>query len=150
MNILFVGMTGVYHPFVAAKLFTGEIKKTDYRIAISGLYELEICGRPIFVGTDDMNNRVYVLGGGPDPAMAKTSIDQLVDILGFSSADFIVKVVKIKHDLFLMRLFRLTHLLFFRRTIHSIALWIVKKELQTLEKQVLAFKSQLVCTASEQ
>lgn len=144
MIIIFLGTTGVHHSLIASYIYLEKLKQTDFKM-LPGFSDVQkdYSGFPIFVGRDNLDNRIYTLGAGKEIAMAQKTIDDLVNILGFSSKDLIVKPIRIKGEQ-LLRLAEKIPKFLGRQTI-SILLsdYIVKKEYYQILRDVEDFRSEL-------
>jgi len=141
MNILFIGTTGIHHTLIAAHLFLDHLNEQDYDdLEFWGDWAKEELGSPLFVGHDEMGNKVYVLGVGWDVLMAQKSIEQLDKLLNNDLPDLIVKPVFIKRERVLLFLHRLGRRKKLNQLVQSLITNLLKWEFITIQKQVERFR----------
>ncbi|MDD3272393.1 MAG: DUF3189 family protein [Syntrophomonadaceae bacterium] len=98
MNIIFLGTSGVHHALIAANVYLKNPVADFNSLTDFANRDLESSGFPIYVGQDKEGNRVYSMGAGSDVDMAKKSIEDLRDVLGYSTHDLVVKPVSVKGE----------------------------------------------------
>lgn len=139
MHILFIGTNGVYHPLIAAHLHLQSLNTDDYRsLQCFADHELEKNGRPLFIGFDSENNRIYTLGVGPDVDMVKKSIEDLRLILGAAASDLRVVPIQIKAQLLLLLLHKLSADRFLRFLILPAIIFILRKQVPAIQEKLSA------------
>lgn len=144
MIIIFLGTTGVHHSLIASYIYLEKLKETDFKI-LPGFSDVQkdYSGFPIFVDRDSLDNRIYTLGAGKEIAMAQKTIDDLVNVLGFSTKDLLVKPIRIKGE----QLLRLAEKIpkFLGRDTISLLLsdYMVKREFYQILRDVEDFRSEL-------
>jgi len=134
MNIIFVGTTGVHHTLVTAHEYLGTLNDNAFAsLKHFADGEMESSGIPIYVGYDDYGNRVYTLGAGNDVEMVKRTLEQLVEILGYSENDLVVKPVRINGDRLIMLLHRLAQKMPLRFLTLAVIVYFIKREIYVLK-----------------
>lgn len=136
MNILFLGTSGVHHTLIAANIY---LKKpvTDFNsIPDFANIALESSGFPIYVGQDKEDNQVYSLGAGSDIDMAQKSIEDLRNVLGYSTHDLVVKPVSVKGEKLLTLLNHIPASLGGRLWHRLIPALILKSQLKTMYRDI--------------
>jgi len=136
MNILFLGTSGVHHALIAANIY---LKKpvTDFNsIPDFANIALESSGFPIYVGQDKEDNQVYSLGAGSDIDMAQKSIEDLRNVLGYSTHDLVVKPVSVKGEKLLTLLNHIPASLGGRLWHRLIPALILKSQLKTMYRDI--------------
>lgn len=144
MIIIFLGTTGVHHSLIAAYIYLEKLKQTDFKM-LPGFSDVQkdYSGFPIFIDRDSRDNRIYTLGAGKEISMAKNTIEDLVNVLGFSAKDLVVKPIRIKGE-HLMRLAEKIPKFLGRQTISLLLSdYIVKKEYYQILKDVEDFRNEL-------
>lgn len=135
MNIIFLGTTGVHHALVAANIYLEHLNNgAYYRIEDYANSELESQGSPIYIGQDKAGNRVYSLGGGKDLDMAKKTIEDLTNVLGYSPQDLMVIPVAIRGDRLLATICGIPSVLGGRLWSRLVSAIIIKSQLKTIRQ----------------
>jgi hypothetical protein len=140
MNILFIGTTGIHHPLLAANIYLGQLGENYSDLKFWGDWSSEALGLPLFLGCDDLGNKVYVLGVGWDVRMAQKSIEQLDRLLNDDIPDIIVKPVYIKRERVLLFLHRIGRRQKLNQLIQSLITILLKVEYITIQTQIEKFK----------
>ncbi|HQA07715.1 MAG TPA: DUF3189 family protein [Syntrophomonadaceae bacterium] len=96
MNIMFISNTGTHHALIAANIFLGRLQKPDFRYT-EGFCDSahDKSGFPIYIGEDSKGRKVYTLGVGKDVFMAKKTLEDLRNILGFTEKELVIEPVSI-------------------------------------------------------
>ncbi|HOQ09879.1 MAG TPA: DUF3189 family protein [Syntrophomonadaceae bacterium] len=96
MNIMFISNTGVHHALIAANIFLGRLHNPNFRY-IKGFCDVahDKSGFPIYIGEDNQSRKVYTLGVGKDVLMAKKTLEDLRDILGFTERELVIEPVSV-------------------------------------------------------
>ncbi len=137
MNIIFIGTCGVYHPLIAANMHLNRLKTEDYRkLTFFANHEMEKSGKPLSLGTDSLENRIYTLGVGPDVDMVKKSIQDLRHILGASEDELQVIPIIIKPQLLLLILHKLSAPRLLRYFLLPWITYLIKKQLPAIKQQL--------------
>lgn len=144
MIIIFLGTTGVHHSLIASYIYLEKLKETDFKM-LPGFSDVQkdYNGFPIFVDRDSLDNRVYTLGAGKEIAMAQKTIDDLVNVLGFTARDLVVKPVRIKGEQLLRLAEKIPKFLGGQTISLLLSDYIVKKEYSQILKDVEDFRSEL-------
>ncbi len=96
MQVIFVGLSGVYQALIAARVFIEGVSGDDtWFIQHFGDREVEKRGEPYYVGQDSCGVRVYTLGAGRNQQLAAHVIEELRDLLGFGEKELTVRVVSL-------------------------------------------------------
>lgn len=142
MNILFLGTTGVHHTLVAAHEYLGTLQNNDCRsIQYFADNEREESGYPNFIGFDSIGNKVYTLGGGSDIPMVKKAIEQLVDILGYSEKELLVKPISINNDKLILVLHKLAQIPFLKSLSLYLINYLLQQEIPSIRNHVQEMKN---------
>ena len=108
MKIVFLGTIGIYHPILAAHLYLGrELNDDNSHLSGWGDFSQEDSGYPILVGQDSLGNQVYALGAGIEVTMTRETIKQLVEILGHSPDELLIKTISVQTEIALIYLYRM-------------------------------------------
>lgn len=143
MIIIFLGTTGVHHSLIASYIYLEKLQQTDFKM-LPGFSDIQkdYSGFPIFIDKDGRDNLIYSLGAGKEVAMAQKTIDDLVNILGFSPQDLIVKPVRIKGEQLVRLAEKIPKILGGQIINLRLADYIVKKEYYQILKDVEDFRSE--------
>jgi hypothetical protein len=100
LKIILLGTTGVHHCLVLARHFFCQTDSSNREIQLSDFGDtgLDRDGCPVYLGSDRAGNEFYSLGMGRHIDMARKSIEQLREILGFSGKDLMVCPVRIRGE----------------------------------------------------
>ncbi len=144
MKIIFLGTTGVHQALIAANIYLGQLNDNNFKM-IKGFGDVakDKSGFPIFIDEDEKGNQVYTLGAGRDVLIGKKSIEDLVQILGYSSRDLIVKPLCIKGEKIIWLLSKIPDILGGKLWNRYLSKYILKKELNHIRKDVEEFKISL-------
>jgi stage V sporulation protein SpoVS len=135
MTIIFLGTSGVHHTLIAANIYLKKPVTDLNSIPDFANIDLESSGFPIYVGEDKQGNQVYSLGAG-DVEMAKKSIEDLRNILGYSAHDLVVKPVSVKGEKLLALLNHIPASLGSRLWHSLIPALILKSQLKTIYRVI--------------
>ncbi|HQE24264.1 MAG TPA: DUF3189 family protein [Syntrophomonadaceae bacterium] len=93
---MFISNTGTHHALIAANIFLGRLQKPDFRYT-EGFCDSahDKSGFPIYIGEDSKGRKVYTLGVGKDVFMAKKTLEDLRNILGFTEKELVIEPVSI-------------------------------------------------------
>jgi len=130
----------VHHALVAANLYLGKLADRNLKM-IKGFGDLkkDKSGFPIFIDEEENGDKIYILGVGKDVLMGKKSIEDLVQILGYSPRDLMVKPVCLKNDQIILFLSKIPDLLGGKICNNYIIPYIVEKELSSIQKEIEDF-----------
>ncbi len=144
MKIIFLGNTGVHHALVAANIFLGRLKESDFRL-IEGFCDLakDSTGFPIFIDKDEEGNEIYTVGAGKELIIAQKTINELVRVFGCSSRDLIVKPVSIKGEKVISLLSKIPDMLGRSYLNFHISSYIISKDFPRLFREIMDFKNQV-------
>lgn len=94
MNVMFISNTGTHHALIAANIFLGRLQEPDFRY-IDGFCDIDHdkSGFPVYIGEDSEGRKVYTLGVGKDVLMAKKTLEDLRNILGFTEKELVIQPV---------------------------------------------------------
>lgn len=99
MKIIFIGITGVHHVFVAANMFLGNSELANIYLSDNFCdMTKDKIGYPIYLGTDNNDNKVYTLGVGNELKMAERTLSDLREILGFNESELVIFPISIKGE----------------------------------------------------
>lgn len=81
---------------IAANIFLGRLHNPNFRY-IKGFCDVahDKSGFPIYIGEDNQSRKVYTLGVGKDVLMAKKTLEDLRDILGFTERELVIEPVSV-------------------------------------------------------
>ena len=143
MKIVFLGTIGIYHPILAAHLYLGrELDGNNSRLSGWGDFSQEGSGDPISVGQDRFGNQVYALGAGAEVTMTRNTIEQLVEILGHSPDEVLIKTISVQPEKALIYLYRAGSLHMLQKPINAVVARLLKPEYPSLQRQVDEFKAE--------
>ena len=145
MDIIFLGSTGVHHALLAANMYLGRVNELSDLRYIKGLYDYskDVSGFPIYIGKDIEGNRVYTLGGGKEIWLTKKSIEQLLNMFGYSEHDLMVRTVNLIGDKIIHSLNKIPGLLGRHYLNMYLSGFIVKRNFAKLKQETEEFKSRL-------
>lgn len=146
MRIIFLATTGVHHGLIAAYVYLEQLLDKDF-IMLQGFGDIykDSSGLPIFIDEDSLGNQVYTLGAGKNVLMAKRTIEDLVNVLGFSADDLLVKPVRIKGEKTLLFLEKIPKILGGEKIGFFLSNYIVKREFQHIQKDIEKFRREIKC-----
>ncbi|MDD2619248.1 MAG: DUF3189 family protein [Syntrophomonadaceae bacterium] len=141
MKIIFLGTTGVHHSLIAAYVYLQRLPDRDFKM-IPGFSDIkkDDSGFPLFIDEDSLGNQVYTLGAGREVLMAQKTIGDLVNVLGFSNEDLVVKPVRIKGEQLLLMLEKISNILGGESISLLLSNYIVQKEFHRILKEVENFR----------
>lgn len=103
MKVMFIGTTGVHHTLVAANLLSdGGVKGKYSRLENFADSSLDRSGYPLLIYDDNRGGKIYTLGVGKNIDVATKAINEFIELLGFKSADLLIKPVEIRGGSFLL------------------------------------------------
>lgn len=144
MKILFIGTTGVHHALIAAHIFLGRLTKPDFRLVEAFCDNAkDASGYPILIYDDVKGNQVYTLGVGKDVALGKKAIEQMVDLLGYTSQDLLVKPVSIKGEKLLLLLSKIPDFLGGTQLNMFVGDRLLKREFSSIVEDINRLKVQI-------
>ena len=135
MTIIFLGTSGVHHTLIAANIYLKKPVADFSSIPNFANVALESSGFPVYVGQDKEGNQVYSLGAG-DVKMAKKSIEDLRNVLGYSVHDLVVESVSVKGEKLLAFLNHIPASLGGRLWHKLIPALILKNQLKTIYRDI--------------
>ncbi len=137
MNILFIATTGVHHALIAAYMYLDPLNTENYRhLKYFDNYELEISGKPLYLGMDSSGNRVFSLGVGSDVGMVKKSIEQLSTILDAKSNELQIIPIVIKSQWLILILQRASRLGVLKSLSSVLINYLLKRDLPAIYDQL--------------
>jgi len=143
MKIVFLGTIGIYHPILAAHLYLGrELNDDNSHLSGWGDFSQEDSGYPILVGQDSLGNQVYALGAGIEVTMTRETIKQLVEILGHSPDELLIKTISVQTEIALIYLYRMAALRILQKPINAVVARLLRPEYASLQRQVDEFKAE--------
>lgn len=143
MRIIFLGTVGIYHPILAAHLYLDrELDGDNSHLSGWGDFSQEGTGDPILVGQDSLGNQVYALGAGVEVTMTRKTIAQLVEILGHSPDEMLIKTISVQPEKALINLYRAGSLQVLQKLINAVVARLLKPEYPSLQRQVDEFKAE--------
>lgn len=144
LKIIFIATTGVHHALVAANIYLGKLNKPEFQ-DISGFCDnsKDISGYPIVVDDSNQTVQVYTLGVSKHILLATKSIEQLVELLGYTSQDLIVKPVFIKGEKVLAFIAKIPGILGGNFINHYVSNIILKREFNNIYNDITDFRAQL-------
>ncbi len=143
MKLVFLGTIGIYHPVLAAHLYLDhELGNDNSHLPGWGDFSQEGSGDPILVGQDSLGNEVYALGAGVEVTMTRKTIEQLVEILGHSPDEILIKTISVQSEKALIFLYRAGSLHVLQKPINAVVSRLLKPEHPSLQRQVNEFKAE--------
>lgn len=144
MNILFIGTTGVHHTLIAACLYLNRLNGQSFNeLEFWDDRYQEATGLPLFLGSDDRGNKVYVLGVGWEVVMAKRTLEQLDQLLNKEQANIMIEPIFIKRERVLLLLHRLGRFRWSRLPVRMLVAYFLQKEFLTIQNQVEKFRARV-------
>lgn len=144
MIIIFLATTGVHHSLIAAYIFLERLNETNFKMLpdFSNIKK-DYSGFPIFIDKDSQDNRIYSLGAGKEVLMTQKTIEDLVNVMGFSSEELVVKPVRIKGEQLLRFAEKIPGILGGEAISRVLSEYVVKKEFYRIVKEVEDFRGEL-------
>lgn len=135
MIVIFLGRTGIYCEYAASFIYMGyEDDKAARMAAFYGSKSKLFLHVPVYIGKDHKDNLIYTLGVGKEVDMAKKTIEQLVQILGFSKKDLLVKKISGKGEWILELIGRFWPDSFLKR---QLIYFLVLANMKNIKKQII-------------
>lgn len=143
MNIVFVG-TALHHLLTATNIYLDKAEDDYFTEKFLSYHKSDSSNNPVYIACDLNGNNVFILETGPYINMVEKSISQLVEIMGFSARDILVKRISIKGERLLIFINKLACIKGGQELSLLLTNYIIRKQYSGLVSQIEDLKKEIV------